>query len=302
MVKYHPYQISQIYRRPNLNKGMVTRILAKLLPYRVGVEFETFGAVGSFLYPHLVNKRVRSPHHELDDLIQDKLGLVDFSEDDHKWDSNSTDLNEVRVSFNGYHQLAKFSKALEIFNQCLIIPKSNGGIHIHIDATNLGQLNIKREAIVKWFSANKIQSEILQIFNGYEGSYNKRGTSMTKGYYVRVSSYPTIEFRIARLTYSYPTLIRYIIKCTELVKRCERELAEPMKKSKLRTVTKKVSQDSVNNVPQDSTDVQALLARIRSNPILADEIMRQLSRTVSFTNRTYYGTNSTATDWVVTPF
>jgi hypothetical protein len=219
-----------------------------LVPYRIGIEFETFGAVGQYLFPSRVvidelkkNRDYRLRHgiqrttdneKSIDELIRSKLNLVAFREDTHQhtlepplnkvYVEGERDMNEVRISISGYKQLITLWNTLRILNKCLVIPSVNGGIHIHVDAQFV-QESTGRDYAVQWFGQPAILSEVLQIFEGYSGTYNKRSASINKGNYIRVSDYPTIEFRIGRLTYDYPTLIRYIIKCSELVRKCKHE-------------------------------------------------------------------------------
>jgi hypothetical protein len=146
------------------------------------------------------------------------------------------DMNEVRISISGYKQLITLWNALQILNKCLIIPKENGGIHIHIDAPFVRESR-GSEFALKWFDRPAILSEVLQIFEGYSGTYNKRHASKNKANYIRITDYPTIEFRIGRLSYDYPTLIRYIIKCSELVRKCKKEYEKLPKQKSLNQKT-----------------------------------------------------------------
>jgi hypothetical protein len=168
---------------------------------------------------------------DVNKLICKKLGLVAFREDAHTFSLNpvnqvyvegESDMNEVRISISGYKQLITLYNTLQVLSRYLIIPKINGGIHIHIDAPFVREQEGKKFAI-NWFNKPAILSEVLQIFEGYTGTYNKRKASDSKASYIRVSEYPTIEFRIGRLTYDYNTIIRYIIKCSELVRRCRHD-------------------------------------------------------------------------------
>lgn len=211
-----------------------------MVPYRVGIEFETFGSVGNHLYPlECLFPGWGDSIKGLNGRICKRLKLVDFKEDTHLHSINQKrevgitpistsedytisdgSLNEVRISISGYKQLIVLWNTLIQLKRCLIVPKVNGGIHIHIDAPFTSS-DAAREYSVEWFSQIKVQSEILNIFNGYTGTYNVKGASDSKGKYVRVSPYYSIEFRIGRLTYDYATIIRYIIKCSDLVRRCK---------------------------------------------------------------------------------
>lgn len=249
IVRTSPTELKYLFKSPTEDKRRLTRLISHLVPYRIGIEFETFGAVGQYLFPsecipneakktrnyRLRRKRVQvstKKKKNIDELIRDKLKLVAFREDSHYHTlepplnqvhiEEERDMNEVRISISGYKQLITLWNTLQVLNKCLVIPSINGGIHIHVDAEFV-QASSGRDFAVNWFNQPAILSEVLQIFEGYSGTYNKRSASINKGNYVRISDYPTIEFRIGRLTYDYPTLIRYIIKCSELVRKCKHE-------------------------------------------------------------------------------
>lgn len=219
VVRYSPHELKYLFKSPNVNRKMVTRLISRLVPYRVGLEFETFGSVTSYLKSNkLISSQVQ---------IKDYLGVVDFNEDSilFKFDDDEIlDLNEVRLSFNGYHQLIRFYDALNLFKKCLFIPSNNkGGIHIHIDCP-CTKNKTTRDTMTQWFNKPEIQSKILRIFGGYKGTYNHRGASGGKGGYVRVGSqYDTVEFRIGRLTYDYSTIMNWIIQCSDLVRTAIKE-------------------------------------------------------------------------------
>jgi hypothetical protein len=278
-----------------------------LVPYRIGIEFETFGAVGQYLFPSRVvidelkkNQDYRLRHgiqkttddeKSIDELIRSKLNLVAFREDTHQhtlepplnkvYVEGERDMNEVRISISGYKQLITLWNTLRILNKCLVIPSINGGIHIHVDAKFV-RTAAGRDYAVNWFNQPAILSEVLQIFEGYSGTYNERSASINKGNYIRVSDYPTIEFRIGRLTYDYSTLIRYIIKCSELVRKCKHEFQinpdkfskKPEEKSRSSSYTLTDNSSNTTNRlnPTDSTN----------NPVAEYEVqflLNQLNQT-----------------------
>jgi hypothetical protein len=225
IVRTDPKQLKFLFKSPTEDKRRLTRLISHLVPYRVGLEFETFGAVGQNYYTTKELKVHKSA--EIDKMLCSRLKIVDFSEDEHTdppidtpYKEDDRGMNEVRVSFSGYRQLIPFWNTIQILKKCLVIPKINGGIHIHIDAPFVREQEGKEYA-VKWFDQDCILNEILQVFEGYKGTYNQRHASIHKGNWVRVSGYPTIEFRIARLTYDYKTIIRWIISCSDLVRRCK---------------------------------------------------------------------------------
>lgn len=100
-----------------------------------------------------------------------------------------------------------------------MIPKNSGGIHIHVDCTRFLNTSNDRNLLCEWFNRPEIQLRVLNIFGGYEGTYNKPGCKVqTKGYYVNISRLDTVEFRIGKLTFDYPIIANWIYQCQQLVK------------------------------------------------------------------------------------
>lgn len=221
IVRKHPTELKYLFKSPTEDKRRLTKIISHLVPYRVGLEFECFGCLTQHLAPLKINSKNQKPNEELRRIyVRNKLRMFDFKEDNSSWcDSmeESGNLNEIRLSFLGYKGLIPLFNSLELMNKYCSIPAEKGGIHIHINYSSDG--NHKKFAL-DWFNKKSVISEVLNIFGGYIGKYNKPGASYGKGHYIRVSSLNTIEFRIARLTYDYATIINWIIKCSELVTRC----------------------------------------------------------------------------------
>lgn len=275
IVRHNPADLKYLFKSPTEDKKRLTRIISKLVPYRVGVEFETFGAVAQYLYPKDfdITKGVciSKSHKNYNDLIKNYLRVKSFKEDEHIYHDDNGDelidnphygrisvidshLNEVRVSFMGYKQLIPFWNSLKIFKDCLVIPAHKGGIHIHIDASFLNSDKAERFA-VKWFNRPEILSRVLQIFEGYKGSYNKRGADTSKGSWIRVTPYNSIEFRIGRLTYDYATIMRWIISCSELVSQCKSDCLKNNRiKHKLRKLAQACNDNSGITLSIDSDD------------------------------------------------
>lgn len=248
IVRTDPKQLKFLFKSPTEDKRRLTRLISHLVPYRVGLEFETFGAVGQNYYT--IKELIAHKSAEIDKMLCRRLKIVDFREDEHidppidtTYKEDDRDMNEVRVSFSGYKQLIPFWNTIQILKKCLVIPKVNGGIHIHIDAPFVREQEGKKYA-VEWFDQDCILNEILQVFEGYKGTYNRRHASTSKANWVRVSDYPTIEFRIARLTYDYKTIIRWIISCSDLVRRCKVDYLSKKVIRQLPCTEKTVTSDS----------------------------------------------------------
>lgn len=269
IVRHHPTDLKYLFKSPVENRKRLTKIISNLVPYRVGIEFECFGAVGNYLI------KDKKPNNER---IKKVLGIYDFSEDEHTHNPNDgtqdASLNEVRVSFLGYKQLIPFYKTIMILNKCLIIPAEKGGIHIHIDAPFVKD---NTDKAIKWFDRKIIQSEILRVFGGYKGTYNQRGADISKGYYVRIATtYNTIEFRIGHLTFDYDTIIRWVIECSKLVRRCATELgvkpvvmANPKKSKSSSTI-----RNGVYSITLDGLADQVISARTAVSSEVIDRLDR----------------------------
>jgi len=241
------------------------------------------------------------------------LGLVAFREDAHTFSlqpvgqvytEGESDMNEVRISISGYKQLITLYNTLQVLSRYLSIPKVNGGIHIHIDAPFVREQEGKKFAI-EWFNRPAILSEVLQIFEGYTGTYNKRKASASKASYIRVSDYPTIEFRIGRLTYDYNTIIRYIIKCSELVRRCKHDAVLSRTSKSKGTNTNKVEIEPQGHPytiqlevhDEDGTESSYLQAEMRAVRDYVYHLNNQLSEVQDLYTRnsdrwTRYSTNN----------
>jgi len=310
IVKSHPNELKYLFKSPNEDKRRLTRIISHLVPYRVGIEFETFGSVGNYLFPKdSISKsggfKLYTRYEKrINDLIRKKLKLTDFREDTHNHSMTTyinhcpsgeeeIELNEVRISINGYKQLIILWDTLQILNKCLIIPKINGGIHIHIDAPFVSS-NDGKEFALNWFNQQSILSKILQIFEGYSGTFNRRGAGLSKSTYVRITDYPTIEFRIGRLTYDYSTLMRYIIKCSELVRNCKTDFINyPKKFSKDKVqVPSKIECNGSSSLNTSSTE-----DGVNDTEEVTNTFIRYTIEDINnfITNR--IGTSSTCTYW-----
>lgn len=200
----------------SIKKGMIYHELNKVLPCRVGIEFELSGNFNKGFFsdhPDLVVDEELTNEHE-NTAIRDYYNLKDFSSDLSSSDAfNDDNLYEVRVSIDKYKQLSSLYKILsDISKYCNY--HQNGGIHIHVDMNQYLSPNRSTETELKELMSRYISKrldEITRIFPKYTGKYNKKEVGIVrKKTYVNISRLGTLEFRIAPLTFDYTTLITWI--------------------------------------------------------------------------------------------
>jgi hypothetical protein len=220
-----------MFRNPSEDKRRLSAIIGRMIPYRVGIEFELFGTLSHLAgvksakktknKEMMLTKKMRR-EDAINQAMIKKFNLVDYSEDKYNWKESDEligSLNEIRVSFKGTHQLNSLWNICKALNENCKIPKERGGIHIHIDITDVvKKYPNAKDYIANYFSRKSNLSRIANIFGGYKGEYNKRGCRIsTKGYWVNVSNKDTIEFRIGALNFNYQTIIRWIIELSKMV-------------------------------------------------------------------------------------
>lgn len=319
VVLNNPSELSYLFKSPNEDKPRLTKIISKLVPFKVGVEFELFGSLAESLLgqcrkveyiPSLNNEDLSYARDKFDKKLVDSklarmLNIVSYSEDYYDWtlarETNGS-LNEIRICFNGYHQLKSFERCCSLLNKYCKIPAEKGGIHIHIDFTKV--IKDKGEDAAKYavsfFNDPNILSRVLQIFGGYKGKYNSRiAKRRSKGGWINVSILDTIEFRIGHLTYNYHTIISWIVELSKLVQQCkdeiyngvERKIDEVNSFDETQLMDTTISDSNGNEYceesdPDASIDFnQITISRINS---VADS----LSTISRITNNGYYESNS----------
>lgn len=206
---YHePLLIPQVMRDCSIGKGLLASRLHRVIPRRVGIEFELIGQLGK----HYLDANDKIPCKLQEKKLADKFGLFAYSEDYLSGDINN--LNEIRVSINKATQLKGLYNVLEGMKRYCEIP-DGGGIHIHIDFSKYAHGQLIQ------LSANYVSNhldEVEAIFPKYIGKYNERIVGIhQKATWVNFSMHKSIEFRIAPLTFDYETLLNWIIKCNKFV-------------------------------------------------------------------------------------
>lgn len=232
-VLHNPDLIPILLKDCSISKGLIYSRMRRLVPRRVGIEFECMGNPLDY-YKFVLKKNITGSED-----FEKIFNLLDYSQDlPITRGSSSTDsdsslgitrfrnltqiitesdnelFNELRVSIKDYSQLRGLYNILKLFKNSCIIP-SGGGIHIHIDFSDYDDYGTR--VISKKYINNHLK-EVEDIFPKYTGTYNKRKVGIShKGTYVNLSRHGSIEFRIAPLTFDYETLIEWIVKCNKFV-------------------------------------------------------------------------------------
>jgi len=227
LVYHDPRAFKFMFKNPQEDKRRLSAIIGRMIPYRIGIEFELFGSLVNLSG---INKTDRKPNvrkklsyeKSVNKAMIKRFNLVDYSEDNYNWkekDELDGCLNEIRVSFKGTHQLNSLWNICKALNENCKIPSEKGGIHIHIDITELiEKYPNAKEYVGNYFSMKSQLSRIANIFGGYKGTYNKRGCKIeNKGYWVNISHKNSVEFRIGALNFNYQTIIRWIISLSKMV-------------------------------------------------------------------------------------
>lgn len=209
---------------------MIYNLLEKVIPCRVGIEFEYVGNFGKWFIDKYFPSEVRSDssrcgklvskYYKFNDFNQDSLYYYDVKQNsDDLCDSNDIPLvqigglEEMRIQLNGFRSLSGLYRFLSDCKESCAIPEF-GGIHFHIDLSEYIVSSVSDPNTIKclkWLQ-NHLNS-IIDIFPKYTGKYNKHGVKIsTKGYYVNLSRLHTMEVRIAPLTFEYSDIISWISK------------------------------------------------------------------------------------------
>lgn len=234
-----PDLISTLFKDTTIKHGFLYRELEKVISCRFGIEFEYIGCFGRDYAA--ANGLTNLRYDEIDKIIKEKYGFIDFKSDSWEWDkviipgingaddqvvssnditctpdlilSRDSSLSEFRVSFDNPRVLTKFFDFLiECKRYCKISEFS--GIHIHVDLSDYmtsSSNNSRCKMIQRYIS--KHLDEIVSIFPVYKGSYNKRVVKIEgKGSYVNLSRLNTMEVRIAPLSFEYCEIITWLSK------------------------------------------------------------------------------------------
>jgi hypothetical protein len=213
VVRHEPNLLPLLFKDKSIKKGLLQSRLKRVLPCRVGIEFELTGNLSAdYIKDHPeIKTQNQFAHH---------FGVFSYSEDNFdKASSCYRTLNEIRVSVAHPNQLKGLYRIMESMKKYCSIP-IGGGIHIHVDWSDYVS-SMNKLAGIEY--VNKHLDEVESIFPKYEGTYNKRRAYDGKASYVNFSYLNTLEFRIAPLTFEYETLIDWITNCCKFVSKMNRD-------------------------------------------------------------------------------
>lgn len=181
---------------------MIKRELYKVLPCRIGIEFELAGNFSEgFVKKYKVRKleeNILSKFYNLLEVKDDGFNRVIINKE--------APIIEIRASLKDYHQLVGLYKFMQDLHEFCKIHE-NGGIHIHID---LPQELHNSDKLLQSYITNRL-NEVEKMFPKYTGEYNKRKVGIVqKQTWVNISRLNTLEFRILPLTFEYNILIQWI--------------------------------------------------------------------------------------------
>ncbi len=216
----NPLLIGALLKDTSIKKGIIYSELNKVLPCKIGIEFELSGDFRSgfikkyckddFNYkPKNSNISIEDPvkigKNPIDKRITKFYKVFDINIDKYYDDEH---LTEVRVCLRDFHQL----KGLYLIMQDMVEfckLHEGGGIHIHVDIS-MYKLNFKKSKEVQRYIYHRL-TDVAKIFPKYTGKYNHREVGIRrKSTWVNISRLNTLEFRIAPLTFNYVDLIKWI--------------------------------------------------------------------------------------------
>lgn len=281
-VLHNPNLIPILIKDCSINNGLIYSRMRRLVPRRVGIEFECLGNPAEY-YKYDLKKNINKPED-----FKRIFNLLDYDQDwqitrrdpdtnlissrdtwianrlyfEHMTDSS---FNELRVSIKDYSQLRGFYNILELFKHSCTKP-IGGGIHIHIDFRDYDNMNTR--VIARKYIKNHLR-EVEDIFPKYLGTYNKRTVGIDrKGTYVNLSCHGSIEFRIAPLTFDYEELIKWIVMCNKFVTKVIHEChLIPDDKLKVKSEVTNPNWDTydvVNQVMEDDFSYSEIISRFNS--------------------------------------
>lgn len=216
----NPLLIGALLKDTSIKKGIIYSELNKVLPCKIGIEFELSGDFRSgfikkyckddFNYkPKNSNISTEDPvkieKNPIDKRITKFYKVFDINIDKYYDDEH---LTEVRVCLRDFHQL----KGLYLIMQDMVEfckLHEGGGIHIHVDIS-MYNLSLTKTTEIQKYIYHRL-TDVAKIFPKYIGKYNKREVGIRrKSTWVNISRLNTLEFRIAPLTFNYTDLIKWI--------------------------------------------------------------------------------------------
>lgn len=208
-VKYaiynNPLLINTLLRDTSINKGMIHRLLHKAIPCRIGIEFELAG-VFTKGFNKKYNKNLNDSNKNT--MLTKFYEVKEINEDPVDYNNEEDALREIRISIDSPKQLVGLYVFMQDLSEFCRLHQ-NGGIHIHVDISQLALLSQTKELCQRYIK-NRL-TEVGKIFPKYTGKYNKRQVGISyKSTWVNISIKKSLEFRIAPLTFNYSTLVGWI--------------------------------------------------------------------------------------------
>lgn len=222
----NPLLIGALLKDTSIKKGIIYSEMKKVLPCKIGIEFELSGDFRSGFIkkyckdainykptnskiptenPIRLEPPIKSRKNSIDKMIAKFYKVFDVSIDNYYDDEHIT---EVRICLRDFHQL----KGLYLMMQDMVEfckLHEGGGIHIHVDIS-MYKLSYKKTSEIQGYISNRLD-DVAEIFPKYKGKYNKKKVGIkTKATWVNISRLNTLEFRIAPLTFNYVDLIKWI--------------------------------------------------------------------------------------------
>ena len=203
---HNPTLIPTLIRDTSINRGMIYRELNKVLPCRVGIEFEMganfrvgfrnkykmFDATDTDMANFYKVLEIRTDSTEISQaqalsVAEDPFHVNPITDEPI---NDYRTLIETRISLVDFHQLAglyRFMKDLPEF--CTL--HEGGGIHIHIDMSKYKN----RLGETKSYIESRLD-QIGEMFPTYTGNYNQKKVGIcSKQSWVNISRLNTLEFR-----------------------------------------------------------------------------------------------------------
>lgn len=283
----NPNLIPVLLRDTSIPKGMIYRELKKVVPCRIGIEFEMSGDfTGRFCEKYNTDKcknKDLTKFYNVKEILYDgthyqqeeiQVASENMNEDFLFTPRSSFPLDivdydrivEIRISIVDFHQLRGLYRFMQDLSEFCRLHEG-GGIHIHVDMVDYLKSSKIQKEVASYLKRHI--NDIIAIFPKYTGKFNRRTIGIQhKRTYLNISRLGTFEFRIAPLTFDYHTLLTWIRGCIKFRNKviCE---------CKLKALNKIILEDDPVITPTNSfswpdedtstTSTQLTVERLNSN-------------------------------------
>lgn len=282
----------------SIKKGLLYSRLGRVLPHRVGIEFELLGDLAKNyvkLHPEIKSEKQFAKHFNVYKYSEDSFSGTGYTTNEVPLISLPNSLNEVRVSLIHPLQLFGLYRILIEMKRYCENP-IGGGIHIHVDFSKYSS-EANNKIAAKYIYNNL--HEVEAIFPKYVGTYNKRKVGIQhKGTYVNFSRYNSIEFRIAPLTFDYETLLTWIVSCNKFVAKVINKChLKPASKSNNHYFDLSMNIDAENRLTgSDQPGLDDSISTINNLYSRWTVVNQVLTSNLDYTSQTNYG-NYSSYNW-----